>query len=189
MRRLRRGDPCLPRRHEAGASHRGARNEGGTGWFGIDGEGGETGYELLEVTGEGDWRDYHTIRREVLWEARGRTRYNDRHPDEYLPANHPLLLKLHGRPIGTTRLDDFGNGAGAVRLVAIVADLQMQGHGRKLAELVENYARNLGMTRLFVNAAPKAVGYYEKLGWHRFTWDETGSWGIALGSTQMTKSL
>jgi len=71
----------------------------------------EMGYELVEVARESDWRDYHTIRREVLWEARGRTSYNDRNRDEYLPANHPLLLRLHGRAIGTTRLDDFGNGA------------------------------------------------------------------------------
>jgi N-acetylglutamate synthase-like GNAT family acetyltransferase len=170
-------------------SDRGARDEGGADWFGVAGEGSKMGYELVEVTGESDWRNYHTIRREVFWEARGRTRYNDRHPDEYLPADHPLLLKLDGRPIGTTRLDDFGNGAGAVRLVAIIADLQMQGHGRKLAELVENYAHCLGMTRLFVNAAPEAIGYYEKLGWHRFTWDERELLGIALGSTQMTKSL
>ena len=147
------------------------------------------GYELIEVTDESDWRDYHTIRREVLWQARGRTGYDDKHRDEYLPANHPLLLKLDGRPIGTARLDDFGGGMGAVRLVAIVADLQRRGHGRKLAELVEDYARSLGITRLFVNAAPEAVGYYEKLGWQRFTRDETELSGIASGAVQMTKSL
>jgi hypothetical protein len=49
-------------------------------------------YELVEVAGDNEWRDYHAIRREVLWEARARTGYNDRHSDEYLPANHPLLL-------------------------------------------------------------------------------------------------
>ena len=155
----------------------------------IHGNDKEMGYELVEVTRESDWRDYHTIRREVLWEARGRTSYNDRNRDEYLPANHPLLLRFHGRAIGTTRLDDFGNGTGAVRLVAIVGDLQRRGHGRKLGELVEDYARSLGMTTLFVNAAPEAVGYYEKLGWHRFIWDETEALGIASDATQMTKNL
>ena len=35
-------------------------------------------YELVEVAGENEWRDYHAIRREVLWEAQGRTGYNDR---------------------------------------------------------------------------------------------------------------
>jgi N-acetylglutamate synthase-like GNAT family acetyltransferase len=146
-------------------------------------------YELVEVAGENEWRDYHAIRREVLWEARGRTGYSDKHSDEYVPANRPLLLKLDGRAIGTTRLDDFGNGTGAVRLVAIIAGLQRQGHGRKLAELVEAYARDRGMTRLFVNAAPEAVGYYEKLGWRRCRWDEAELSGIASGAVQMTKNL
>jgi N-acetylglutamate synthase-like GNAT family acetyltransferase len=146
-------------------------------------------YELIEVADENEWRDYHAIRREVLWEARGRTGYNNKHGDEYLPANHPLLLRLDGRAIGTTRLDDFGNGTGVVRLVAIVTDLQRRGHGRKLAEMVEAYARSRGMTRLFVNVAPDAVGYYEKLGWQRFSWDETELSGIAAGTIQMTTSL
>jgi len=146
-------------------------------------------YELVEVAGDNEWRDYHAIRREVLWEARGRTGYNDKHSDDYVSANRPLLLKLDGRAIGTTRLDDLGNGTGAVRLVAISADLQRRGHGQKLAELVEAYARNRGMARLFVNAAPEAVGYYEKLGWQRFSWDETELSGIASGAVQMTKNL
>ena len=45
------------------------------------------------------------------------------------------------------------------------------------------------MRRLFVNAAPDAIGYYEKLGRQRFSWDETELSGIAAGAIQMTKSL
>jgi hypothetical protein len=44
------------------------------------------------------------------------------------------------------------------------------------------------MTMLFVNAVPEAVGYHEKLGWHRFTWDETELSGIATGATQMSRA-
>lgn len=119
-------------------------------------------YELVKVATESHWRDYHALRREVLWEARGRSRYNERHADEYAPTNHPLLLKFDGRSIGTTRLDDFRDGRGAVRLVAIAIDVQRWGHGRALSELVENYARRLGLKTLLVNADPAAVGYYEK---------------------------
>jgi hypothetical protein len=54
-------------------------------------------YELVKVTSESDWRDYHSLRRQVLWEARGRSNYDDRHADEYLPTHHPLLLKLDRR--------------------------------------------------------------------------------------------
>jgi N-acetylglutamate synthase-like GNAT family acetyltransferase len=146
-------------------------------------------YELVNVASESDWRAYHALRREVLWEARGRSNYNDRHADEHLPAHHPLLLKLDGRPIGTTRLDDLGNGRAAVRLVAIAIDAQGQGHGRALSVLVEDYARRLGINTLFVNAAPEAVGYYQKMSWEAYIWDETELTGIAASTTQMKKSL
>jgi N-acetylglutamate synthase-like GNAT family acetyltransferase len=86
-------------------------------------------YQLADVATENDWRDYHSLRRQVLWEARGRSGYDENHPDEYLATNHPLLLKLDGRSIGTTRLDDFGDGSGVVRLVTIAPDMQRRGHG------------------------------------------------------------
>jgi N-acetylglutamate synthase-like GNAT family acetyltransferase len=120
-------------------------------------------YELANVTTESDWREYHSLRRKILWEGRGRSDYDDRNEDEYLLSNHPLLLRLDGRSIGTTRLDDFGNGSGAVRLVAISSDVQGKGHGRALSALVEDYARHLGLTLLFVNAVPEAIGYYQRV--------------------------
>lgn len=112
-------------------------------------------YELIKVTTESDWRDYHSLRRQVLSEARGRSGYNERHADEYVPTNHSLLLKLDGRSIGTTRLDDFGDDRGAVRLVAIAVDVQRRGHGRVSSALVEQYARRLGLRTLLVNADPE----------------------------------
>ena len=147
------------------------------------------GYVLAKVTTESDWRAYHAIRRCVLWEARGLRGYDEHYPDEYLPANHPLLLKLDERSIGTTRVDNFGNGKGAVRLVAIAADLQHRGHGRVLSELVEAYARALGIQTMFVNAAVEAVGYYERMGWHHYIWNPAELTGIASGCKQMRKVL
>ena len=146
-------------------------------------------YELVNVAAESDWRDYHSLRRHVLWEARGLSGYNDKHPDEYLAAHHPLLLKLNGRPIGTTRLDDLGGSRGVVRLVAIAADVQRQGHGRVLSALVEDYARRLGLTTLLVNAEADAVGFYAKMGWEAREWDATELTGIASHCKQMTKVL
>jgi N-acetylglutamate synthase-like GNAT family acetyltransferase len=146
-------------------------------------------YTLLKVASESDWRDYHALRRSILWEARGRNGYDENHTDEYTSMNHPLLLKLNARPIGTTRLDDFGNGMGAVRLVAIAADVQRQGHGRVLSARVESYARRLGIEILVVNAAREAVGWYEKLGWTPYTCDPAELTGIAADCLQMRKQL
>jgi GNAT superfamily N-acetyltransferase len=146
-------------------------------------------YELVKVTTESDWREYHSLRRHVLWEARGQSGYDDKRPGEYVATNTPLLLKLNGRPIGTTRLDHLGDRRAVVRLVAVAADVQRQGHGRILSELVEGYARRLGVNTLLVNADPDAVGFYKKLGWETHVWDETELTGIASDCTQMTKAL
>jgi len=147
------------------------------------------GYELVKVATESDWREYHSLRRHVLWDARGRNGYDDMRSDEYSPTNTPLLLKLNGRPIGTTRLDNRGDRKGVVRLVAIATDVQRKGHGRSLSALVEDYARRLGLDTLFVNAAPDAVGYYKKMGWEVYVWDRTEISGIASDCTQMRKAL
>ena len=101
-------------------------------------------YELVKVSTEADWQAYHAIRRQVLWEARGKHDYDATRSEEHAVTNHPLLLKLDGRPIGTTRLDDRGDSTGVIRLVAIASHAQRQGHGRVLSASVEDYARPLG---------------------------------------------
>jgi GNAT superfamily N-acetyltransferase len=137
-----------------------------------------------------DWRAFHDIREAVLWTARGKSGYDRRHADDYdVPANTPLLLKDDGRPVGTMRLDDFGDGTGCVRLVAILAGEQGRGHGRALSLLWEDAARARGMHTLVINAAPEALGFYEKLGWERFVWDQVEAEGIAADCIQMRKRI
>jgi hypothetical protein len=58
-----------------------------------------------------------------------------------------------------------------------------------LAAFVEEYARRLGLATLLVNAAPDAIGYYEKIGWKPFVWNAAELTGIAADCMQMTKIL
>lgn len=146
-------------------------------------------YALIKVSLEADWQAYHSIRRRVLWEERGKSSYKSDFPDEYTISNHPLLLKLAGRPIGTTRLDSYGQGRGIVRLVAISLPDQRQGHGRALSRLVEDYARSHSLEILFVNAAPDAVEFYNKTGWRAQVWDEAEFMSSRSDCVQMIKLL
>lgn len=147
-------------------------------------------YSLVEVTDPLDWQDYHAIRRQELFEAKGRHGiYDPNRPDERLPDMHPFLLKLEGKPLGTTRLDIRSDGTCVFRLVAITAAEQGKGHGRVLGAMVEDRARDFGARIALVNAAPTAVGYYEATGWHRHVWDAAELVSIASDCIQMRKLL
>lgn len=139
---------------------------------------------------EDDWRAFHGIREAVLWTARGKSGYDRHHVDDYdVPANQPLLLKHDGTPIGTLRLDDRGDGTGVLRLVAVVSTEQSRGHGRALLDLAAERARGQGLRTLFINAAPEALGFYQKTGWERFAWSEGEARGIARDCIQMRKAI
>lgn len=147
-------------------------------------------YELVDVTEPDDWASFHAIRRIELFEAKGRFGvYNEQHPDDYADFARPFLLKLDGRPLGTTRLDLFDDGRAAIRLVAVTRDEQRRGHGRVMEHLVSERARALGVHTLLVNSAEDAVGFYRKSGWELFDWDPDELVNIAVSCIQMRKLL
>src|SRR5262245_53786306 len=114
-----------------------------------------------------EWRSCHAIRRKVLFENRGKTEtYNENHPDDSGPGNHPLILLYRGEVIGVVRID-VSERVAWLRRVAIREDLQHQGHGRVLLRLAEKFARAEGCDEMRSNAAVEAVEFYERCGYAR----------------------
>ena len=149
-------------------------------------------YELRPVTTAQDRAAMHAIRRATLFtpdRPGGIVVYDENHPHDLDPANQCFLLVLEGTPIGVVRLDPRGEREGVVRLVAILPELQGQGHGRALSDLVDTEARRRGMQKLSLNARQSAVGYYERMGWTPEVWDAAELAGIAAHCTQMSKRL
>lgn len=145
---------------------------------------------LAPPSSAAEWDAFHDIRERVLFIGRGRIgRYNREHPDDYAPMNAALLLRVDDSPAGTIRLDDFGDGTAAIRLVAITEGKRGKGLGRRMAELCESRARAAGIHTLYVNAAPEAVGYYDAMGWERYEWSREELAGIAADCIQMRKSI
>jgi len=145
-------------------------------------------YELVIVRTPEDWDVYHCIRRTELFETRGLI-YDPDHADDRHPGHVPLLLQLDGAGIATTRLDFRDQGFAIVRLFAVTKSRQRRGHGRVLAALIEAFARQRGVIKLTVNAAFDAVGFYERIGFVRETWDPNELVGWNASSVQMSKSL
>ena len=79
-----------------------------------------TNYELSVVNSPDDWNAYHQIRREELFEPRGRYGiHNPYHPDEGSRNHFPLLLKYNGAVVATARLDVQEDGVAILRLIAV----------------------------------------------------------------------
>ena len=148
----------------------------------------ENNFSLSLVETSADWEQYHAIRNAELFKARNDGRiYNPNNPDEHAPNNFPLLFKSDGESLGTTRLDVRPDDTAIIRLVAITKDKQRKGYGRILQKAVEDFAKGKEVKKLLVNAAPDAVGFYEKIGFTHESWDPDELHGISLGSVQMSK--
>jgi GNAT superfamily N-acetyltransferase len=147
-------------------------------------------YELRPVLSPEEWSALHAIRRASLFteERHGDVVYDDNHPDDRVAGNQPFLLLLDDEPLGVVRVDFRGREA-VVRLVGITPARQRQGHGSALSRLIDALARERGVGRLVVNSHHTAVGFYERTGWHRESWDATELVGLASDCVQMAKEI
>jgi GNAT superfamily N-acetyltransferase len=124
-------------------------------------------YQLRAPANDDEWKAFHAIRRKVLFENRGKSEiYNETHPDDSNPRNHPLVLLYRDTVIGVIRIDVSAQVAW-FRRIAIREDLQRLGHGRALLRLAEDFAKALGCSEIRSNAAVEAVGFYERCGYAR----------------------
>jgi GNAT superfamily N-acetyltransferase len=125
----------------------------------------ESSHNLRRPHNEDEWHAYHAIRREVLFENRGHFGiYNEDHADELENGNHPLILVHGGVPIGVIRVD-VQDQVAWFRRVAVRRDLQRAGHGRRLLNLAETFARKESCSEARSNVAAEAVGFYQRCGY------------------------
>ena len=121
-------------------------------------------HRLVTPSTASEWASYHTIRRKVLFEARGRFGvYDEHHPDEVAPNHHPKLLVHRGDAVGVVRID-IDRRVATLRRVAIRADVQRRGHGRTLLALAQQFAQDAGCAQLVSFVAPDAVAFYRNFG-------------------------
>src|SRR4051812_30744045 len=126
-------------------------------------------HELRRPATDAEWALYHTIRREVLFERRGKgADYDPNRPDETRLGNNPLVLWAGNEAVGVIRVDVDGDVA-VFRRVAVREDLQRRGHGRQLLAFAEEFARARGCSRVDSYVDPSAIGFYERCGFHRAT--------------------
>jgi GNAT superfamily N-acetyltransferase len=122
---------------------------------------------MVPVSTPEHWTAFHSIRRSVLFESRGRFGvYDENHPDDRTPDNHPFLLLADGSAVAAIRVDLIPQTqSAAFRRLAVAQPLHRRGYGRALLQRAEAFAAEHGRTFFFANVAPDAVAFWEKLGY------------------------
>lgn len=123
-------------------------------------------YVLREAVSGADQDAYHSIRRSVLFDARGRTGYDENYPEETKPNNLRLLLLCDDQPVCAFRLDRAANNIGIIRLMAVSRDKQRKGHGTAALTLLAEVAISLKLDAIEVGAAADAVSFYQRNGFN-----------------------
>ncbi len=95
-------------------------------------------------------------------------------------------MRFNDRAVGVTTLDVINVEMGISRSVAVTEHEQGNGHGKVLGKLVQQFARNLGLIKICVNADSEKTGYYLSLGFSPEDWD---SKEMAPGILQMKYDL
>lgn len=80
-------------------------------------------------------------------------------------AEHVTIHAPAHRLIAVGRLHMANQQDAQIRYMAVEADQQGQGVGRKLVEELERRAQLLGASRILLNARDTAVSFYQKLGY------------------------
>jgi len=80
-------------------------------------------------------------------------------------AAHRLAEDADGRLIGIGRLHAIDDDWGQIRYMAVLPEWQGRGVGRALLDSLEQAARELGMTRIRLDAREGAVGFYARNGY------------------------
>ena len=126
-------------------------------------------HKLRSPATDAEWLAYHAIRRHVLFERRGNgAAYDPNHPDETRPGHYPLVLWAGSEAVAVIRVDvGVEDGVAFFRRVAVREDLQGHGHGRRLLEHAEQFARAHDCSHAASYVDPSAIGFYERCGFHR----------------------
>jgi len=131
--------------------------------------------QLKSPTSDADWDVYHAIRRHVLFELRGQgSTYDANHPDEHRSGHHPLIFWSADVAVGVVRID-VRTPVATLRRVAIRADCQRRGYGRRLLEAAEQFAHEHGCSRVESRVDPGAIGFYDRCGYTRVDSSDTNS--------------
>ena len=106
------------------------------------------------------------LRHDILREPLGMVFYAEDLAKEY-DQTHIGYYDTNGVMVGSLTLQDYGNNIAKMRQVAVAANQQGKGIGKKMVAFSEVYARQNGFTKMVLHAREVACRFYDTLDYSR----------------------
>ncbi|RIJ37353.1 GNAT family N-acetyltransferase [Pontibacter oryzae] len=119
---------------------------------------------IIEPATPEQFEQYYRLRYQTLRAPWGQPEGSERVDDD-ASAIHAMLVNEAGEAIGVCRLHLNTPQEGQLRFMGIRADQQGKCLGDQLLAYLEERARNLGATRIMLQARDNAVNFYRRNGY------------------------
>lgn len=119
---------------------------------------------LRFVTHQSEWESYHRIRKELLFD-RMKVVYDPNHPSIKDPQNRHFVLYKGADIIGVAQVEFISLSEAVLRPFAIDTPYQNLGLGSQFIPLIEKWIKQQGRNMIRMNAEPKAIKFYQRLGY------------------------
>lgn len=120
--------------------------------------------EIRTPANQNEWEEYYDLRYRILRQPWQQPRGSERTKEDALAVH--LAYFDRGKIKGIVRLDTFENDVLAqIRFMAVDTNLQGRGIGKKLMTEAERFARQLGFSKMMLQARANALPFYESLGY------------------------
>jgi thioesterase domain-containing protein len=121
-------------------------------------------YTIVNPTTPEQLAEYYNLRWQVLRKPFKRPRGSEH--DEYdQVSEHCMLIDEKSKPIGVGRLHFNSPEEAQIRFMAVLPDLQGEGHGVRIIQHLELRARDQGATRVIINSRDTTLGFYLRCGY------------------------
>jgi len=110
-----------------------------------------------------EFEDYFELRWRILRKPWNEPQGSEQDDDE--DSSYHLMATENDKVIGVARLQIINNNSAQLRYMAVDNNHQKQGVGRSVIEHLEAYAKQHGVSELFLHARDNALLFYKKLGY------------------------
>lgn len=139
----------------------------------IDSKTGFAGCRIVKVLTDREWEAYHRIRKQEIFDLMG-VEYDINHPGLTDKSRDNLVLYKGSAIVGVAQLEYLDANEVALRPYAIDAPYQQQGLGKIFLTAIEKWLNQQGRHIIRLHAYPKAVKFYEKLGYSPMPFPDKG---------------